>query len=98
MAAAGGEQHDNGQKQPPILLIKKVADYHKLDPADLSTNSKASTMSRARAVLCYLCVREFGDSCAQVAKRINVSPSTVSKAVARGLDKVEDEKLERITK
>jgi REP element-mobilizing transposase RayT len=54
------------------MLVKKVAHYHKLDPAELSTNSKAAKISRARAMLCYLCVREFGYSCAQVASRINV--------------------------
>jgi REP element-mobilizing transposase RayT len=79
-------------------LIKKVADYHKLDPDELSTNSKVAQVSNARAVLCYLCVREFGYSCAEVASRLNVSPSTVSKAAARGRDKVEDEMIERIMK
>jgi len=79
-------------------LVKKIAHYHKLDPAELSTNSKATTISRARAVLCYLCVREFGYSCVEVARRINVSPSTVSKAVARGRDKVDEVMLERIMK
>ena len=79
-----------------VMLIKKVADYHKVDPVDLSTNSKVAQVSKARAVLCYLCVREFGYSCAEMARRLNVSPSTVSKAVVRGREKFEDEMLEEI--
>ena len=77
-------------------LIRKVGDYFEVDPAELSTNSKVARVSRARAVLCYLCVREFGYSGAEMAKRINVSPSTVSKAVARGREKVDDGMLEKI--
>ena len=79
-----------------VMLIKKVADYHKVDPVDLSTNSKVAQVSKARAVLCFLCVREFGYSGAEVARRLHASPSTVSKAAARGRGKVEDEMLEKI--
>ena len=79
-----------------VMLIKKVADYHKVDPVDLSTNSKVAQVSKARAVLYFLCVREFGYSGAEMARRLNVSPSTVSKAVARGRGKVEDEMLDEI--
>jgi chromosomal replication initiation ATPase DnaA len=48
-------------------LIGKVANYFDVIPSELFTNSKVASISRARVVLCYLCVREFGYSCAEVA-------------------------------
>lgn len=77
-------------------LIERVADHYEIDVAELSTNTKAAKISRARAVLCYFSVREFGYSCAEVAGRLNISPSTVSKAVSRGRDVVEDKMLKGI--
>jgi REP-associated tyrosine transposase len=64
-------------------LIEKVANYFDVVPSELSTNSKVASISRARIVLCYLCVRVYGYSCAEVARRLNITPSTVSKAIKR---------------
>ena len=65
-------------------LIDRVADHFGVTSSDLKTNSKAVPISKARAVLCYLCIRKLHISGAKVARRLNLSPSTVSKAVLRG--------------
>lgn len=73
------------------ILVERVANYFKLTPKELSTNSKAANVSRARAVLCYHCVHQIGYSGAEVARKLNITPSTVSEAVVRGGDIVFDE-------
>ena len=70
-------------------LIGKVAVTFKLPVSDLKTSSKNRRIVRARALLCYLAVRKLRFSCADVARRLNISPNTVSMAVSRG-QKIED--------
>jgi REP-associated tyrosine transposase len=77
-------------------LIEKVANYFDVVPNELSTNSKVASRSRARVVLCYLCVREFGYSCAEVARRLNITPSTVSKATKRASTVMDHEAMREI--
>ena len=75
-------------------LIDRVADHFDVTSSDLKTNSKAVPISKARAVLCYLCVRKLRLSGAKVACRLNLSPSTVSKAVSRGRKSVGKEGID----
>jgi REP element-mobilizing transposase RayT len=49
-------------------LLRKVAWYYRIDPDDLKTASKESTLTKARTVLCYLAVRRLMISCADVAR------------------------------
>ena len=70
-------------------LIGKVAVTFELPVSDLKTSSKHRRIVQARAVLCYLAVRKLWFSCADVARRLNISPNTVSMAVSRG-QKIED--------
>ena len=70
-------------------LLLKVARYYETDPDDLQTASKASTITKARTVLCYLAVRKLKISCADVARALRISPTTVSRAVGRAAD-IED--------
>jgi REP element-mobilizing transposase RayT len=65
-------------------LIGKVAVTFDLSVDDLKTSSKHRRIVHARAVLCYLAVRKLRFSCADVARRLNISPNTVSMAVSRG--------------
>ena len=65
-------------------LIKKVAKFYQIDIAELKTASKARKVSLARTILCYLAVRKLLFSCAEVARALNISSSTVSKAVTKG--------------
>jgi chromosomal replication initiation ATPase DnaA len=64
-------------------LLMKVAQYYEIDPEDIKTASKESAITRARRLLCYLAVRKLMISCADVARALNISLATVSRAVAR---------------
>jgi len=70
-----------------------VSRHFDISSSDLKTNSKAEQISKARAVFCYLCVRKLQISGAEVARRLNITPSAVSKAVLRGQNPAEKEKL-----
>jgi putative transposase len=61
----------------------KVAKQFDIDVELLFTPSKDRTVSRARAVLCHLAVRHLSMSGADVARKLNLSPSMVSRAVRR---------------
>ena len=65
-------------------LLRKVARYYRIDPDDLKTAGKESTLTKARTVLCYLAVRKLQISCADVARKLKISPATVSRAASRG--------------
>ena len=65
-------------------LIGKVAGTFGLPVGDLKTSSKHRRIVQGRAVLCYLAVRKLRFSCADMARRLNISPNTVSMAVSRG--------------
>ncbi len=66
------------------MLLGKVAEYYRIDPDDLKTAGKESTLTKARTVLCYLAVRKLMISCADVARELRISPATVSRAASRG--------------
>ncbi|CAB1085043.1 hypothetical protein D1AOALGA4SA_12540 [Olavius algarvensis Delta 1 endosymbiont] len=65
-------------------LIEKAAVYFEVDIEELTTPSKERRISHARSVVCYLAVRKLIISCANVARTLKISPSTVSKAVIKG--------------
>ena len=64
-------------------LLKKVAEYYSVDPDDLKTAGKESTLTKARTVLSYIAVRKLMISCADVARKLTISPTTVSRAASR---------------
>jgi putative transposase len=66
-------------------LLQKVAQHYKIDPEDLKTASKETTITKARTVLCYLAVRKLMISCADVARTLRISPATVSRATSRAV-------------
>jgi REP element-mobilizing transposase RayT len=74
------------QAEGPSLeaVVEKVANYFQVDIEDLQSSSKARRISRARSMVSYLAVRKLMISCADVARLLKVSPSTVSKAVIKG--------------
>ncbi len=67
-------------------LLIKVAQYYEIDPENLKTAIKESTITKARTLLCYLAVRKLMVSCADVARALNISPATVSRAASRGAE------------
>jgi REP element-mobilizing transposase RayT len=65
-------------------LSERIAAWYNIDIELLSTPTKDRKVSRARAILCYLAVRQLMMSGADVARELNLSPSMVSRAVGRG--------------
>jgi len=72
------------------LIIEKVAYGFGVDMNDLKSGSRSRKVSKARAAICYLAVRELGLSCVSVAKELKISPSAVSKSVLRGRLELDD--------
>lgn len=77
-------------------LVSSVADYYGLKADKLMTASKEPIVVKARSTLCYIGVRKLMLSGQQVALKLNITPSAVSKAIRRGesiLRKTEVEKI-----
>ena len=75
-------------------LLLRVAVHYKIDPEDLTCNSKKRHIVAARAVLCYIAVRKLKTNGTDVARLLNITPSAVSKAVSRGQAIVSDTDIE----
>lgn len=65
-------------------LIDHISGYFGIAPQTLKGSRKEGKISRARSVLCFLAVDKLSLNCSEVARRLNVSPSSVSKAMIRG--------------
>ena len=76
-------------------LLTKVALYYEIDPENLKTASKESTITKARSLFCYLAVRKLMISCADIARALNISPATVSRATRRGAKLSNLEKMQK---
>jgi chromosomal replication initiation ATPase DnaA len=63
---------------------KKVIDLFDIDKDELYSGSRKKTISEARSVFCYWCVRELGESMASMAKRLGLTQPAVGYAVDRG--------------
>ena len=76
-------------------LVEKVASRCDIEPADLKTASKQSTITFARRMLCYLAVRKLKVSCTEVARELNISPSAVSRAASVGRNLQDRAKIQK---
>lgn len=65
-------------------LVEKVAAFYNVEPEELKTASKESSITTARRMLCYLAVRKLMVSCTEVARHLNISPTAVSRAARVG--------------
>jgi len=72
-------------------LIDAAAKHFDIDSEILKGSSKQRTVSRARSIICYLAINKMGISGATIARRLMLSPSTVSKSAVRG-------QIDRLTK
>lgn len=75
------------------ILIDRISDYFGIDKWALQSSSKQREVCRARWLLCYIAVSRLMISCADIARKLNVSPSSVSKSVLRGQS---DDRLQEI--
>ena len=65
-------------------LIDQVAEHFRVDKEVIQSPSKQRNASRARSLLCHLAVNRLMISCVEVAKKLKLSQSAVSKAAFRG--------------
>ena len=75
-------------------LLSRVASFYDIECASLETGSKSPSIVKARSVLCYLAVRKLGVTGTAIAKKLNITPSAVSKAVTRGQELLRNRNLE----
>jgi putative transposase len=75
------------------FLSEKVSAHFGVDTESLKSASKVPAIAKARAVLCYLGVRKIGLSAFSIAKELGISPSTVSRSVARAPAILESEEI-----
>ncbi len=79
-------------------LVVRVADYYSIDINDLTTGSRERAIVRARSVFCFLAVRKLKVSGTEVALKMNITQSAVSKSVIRGQSMLREEGTEDIEK
>ena len=65
-------------------VIDIVADSLKISSNIIKSHSKQQPGGRARAIICYLASERLGISGAQLARKLQLSPSAVSKLIRRG--------------
>ena len=65
-------------------LIGGVADHIQIEPQIIKSASKQRAISRARAIVCCLAVDQLRLSAADVARKLSLTPSAVSKLLVRG--------------
>ena len=74
-------------------VVDRVARLLSLKPAQVLSSAKQPQRVKARSVLCYWAVKELEMHSAEVARRLKVTKSTVSRAVARGEKIASDMKI-----
>ena len=75
-------------------LLEKVGNHFCVDVKELKSGSRSRDIAKARSVLCCLGVRNLGLTCVTMAKALGVSPSAVSKSIARGRNILQAEDIE----
>ena len=65
-------------------LVGAVAKQFSIDPDIIKSSSKQRTVARARSIISYLAIDKLMISGADVARKLNLSPSAVSKSAVRG--------------
>lgn len=76
-------------------LLELISHHYQIDSEELQTPTKTRRVSHARTLFCYLSVVKLRSSCVQVGRFMNLSPSTVSKAVAKGRKAADREDVEQ---
>jgi putative transposase len=83
-----GKDWERGQRYDISLgeLIAKVAKGLNIKQGDIVSSRRQSNISNARAIICYLAVREMNLKGIQVAKALQISGQSVSRCTDRGRD------------
>jgi hypothetical protein len=76
-------------------LIERISEYFEIDAKLIKSTAKQRQASRARSLLCYFAVSRLRISSAEIARKLNVAPSTVSKCIYRGQSDEMSKKVEK---
>jgi len=76
-------------------VMASIAHHYGVDLDELRSGTKARKVVKARTALCYLAIRKLGATAVELAGELNISPSAVSKSVARGQALARKEKLDK---
>jgi REP element-mobilizing transposase RayT len=79
-------------------ILKRVARIFELKPEELLSTIKQKKRIEARSVLCYWAVKEMEMPGAEVALRLKMSKSSISRAVVRGEKIASERKLQLFEK
>ena len=74
-------------------LVDKVSERFGVEPLSLKSASKVPSVTKARAVLCYLGARKIGLTSVSIAMELGISPSAVSRAITRAPEILEQEDI-----
>jgi len=77
-------------------LIERISEYFEIEAELIKSTAKQRQASRARSLLCYLAVSRLKISSVEIARKLNVAPSTVSKCIYRGQSDELSKKFEKI--
>jgi len=75
-------------------ILERVANHYKIDGSSLTDGRKERGAVKARSVLCYLAVKKLGLTATELALKLNITPSAVSKLVVRGQSVVHETGVE----
>ncbi len=71
-------------------IVARSCQYFGIDLKELRANTRALRIAEARAVICYLAVREAGHSGAEVGRQVNLRRAGVCVAARRGAQMVQN--------
>jgi putative transposase len=75
---------EGGEQRTLADIIEQVANYFGVASAGLRKPGKERTLSRAKAVICYVAIREQGLKGTEVSSMLGFTPGAVSHAAKRG--------------
>jgi len=81
------------EKMPLDELVRRISNICDVPPQTMRQRKKNRRIAAARALLCYVGVRELGHSGAEVARFLNITDSGVSVAAERGEAMVKNDGL-----
>ena len=63
--------------------MKTTAEFFDIDERTIKGSSKERTTARARSIICHLGINKMGMKGIKIARKLKLSPSTVSKSAVR---------------
>ncbi len=77
-------------------FVARLGRVFSMQPVQVLSSTKQPQLVKARSLLCYWAIKELEMHGAEVARRLNVSNSTLSRSVTRGEKIATDMRLKRL--